>query len=101
MFREDLNVYQLIFNNLFIELNTLEFKAFKSYLFNLEVNYWEHQHCHNKLERKIPVPTTQHNLLLLFSRQEVTELKALLTFQAAYRKKWLNVDDINYKLYLN
>lgn len=99
--REDLNFYQLTFNNLFIELSLLEFDTLKAYIYNLETDYWEQNPCCLRMKRKIPIPTTQQNLMLLFNKQEITELKLLLAYNEPPKKMFLSFDDIDYLLFLN
>jgi hypothetical protein len=95
------NSYQLQFNNLFFELNTEEFDAFKNYVFNIELDYWEHKYACSKMKRKIPIPSLQKNLLLIFSRQEIKELKALLSLESHSEYPTIDINDIDYTLIIN
>ena len=95
------NVYHLSFNNLFFEFTTEELNSFKKYLFLLEIDYWEHKYDCSKIKRKIPIPSMQQNLFLMFNRQEIEELKSLFYKQENNSFASLNVDDIDYTYILN
>jgi hypothetical protein len=95
-------VFHLIFNNLFFELSHQDFGKLKSYINHIEVGYWEHKHACPKIKRKIPLPSSQENLVMVFNRQEITELGKLLNYQQySSTDKLLNIDDIDYNLKLN
>lgn len=93
--------YQLQFNNLFFELNAEEFDAFKDYVFNLELDYWEQKYACSKMQRKIPIPSLQKNLLLIFNKQEIKELKTLLTLKSQPKYPNIDVNDIDYTIIIN
>ncbi|GAB5564946.1 MAG: hypothetical protein Wins2KO_20090 [Winogradskyella sp.] len=97
-------LFHLVFNNLFFELDNEEFERLRSYVQDIEIEYWEERFNCSILKRTIPLPTTQNNLVVMFSRQEVVELRTLLSFRDKdYKKKdaYLNVDDIDYDYVLN
>ena len=79
-----------------------EFQYFKDFVLNIETDYWEHKYASAKVKRKIPIPSMQSNLILMFNGQEINELKVLFNdtgkdiFEAC-----LNVDEIDYTLILN
>ncbi|MCT4628622.1 DUF6686 family protein [Winogradskyella sp.] len=96
--------FHLVFNNLFFALDRKELKRFKSYIDDLEIEYWENKYDSSELRRKIPLPTTQDNLVIMFNRQEIVELKTMLNFSMnsnAEIMPIINVDDIDYKLQAN
>ena len=93
--------YQLSFNNLFFEFTKEELKQFKYYIFDLDVDYWECEYQCPKLKKNIPIPSLQNNLILLFDRREIEELKELLSFGKYNRFRELQLDEIDYKLILN
>ena len=95
------NVYHLSFNNLFFEFSTEELNNFKGYIFKLEVDYWEHKYEYSKIKRKIPIPSMQQNLFLMFDRYEIEELKTLFSNQKRGSFTLLNVDNIDYTYVLN
>jgi len=96
--------FHLVFNNLFFDLNLKELKRLKSYIDEVEVGYWEHKYACSSLRRKIPLATSQHNLVLMFNRQEITELRSLLSIldnDCQKKPLYLNVDDIDYNFVVN
>lgn len=93
--------YQLSFNNLFFEFNNEELKQFREYLFEIDIDYWECEYNCPKYKRNIPIPSMQHNLILLFNREEIQELKVLLSFGKYNKFKKLRLDEIDYTLVLN
>ncbi|WP_452230418.1 MULTISPECIES: DUF6686 family protein [unclassified Lacinutrix] len=95
------NIYHLEFNNIYFEFTEVQYKQFKRYLLALEPEYWENKYVDAKVKRKIPIPSLQSNLVLMFNRQEVAELKALFCNKKHVFDKYLNVDDIDYTLILN
>lgn len=95
------NVYHLEFNNVYFELTTAQFKRFKNFIQTLDEDYWETKYANAKVSRKIPIPSKQANLVLMFNRYEIRELKQLFEFAATNSSRYLSVDDIDYKLILN
>ncbi|WP_055444253.1 DUF6686 family protein [Lacinutrix himadriensis] len=95
------NVYHLEFNNIYFEFSEAQYKQFKKYLFAIDSEYWENKYGDAKVKRKIPVPSLQSNLVLMFNRQEIKELKSLFSNKKQIYNKYLNVDDIDYTLILN
>ena len=98
---KDCKIYTLILNNLFFEFTLEEFENFKLYIRDIEIGYWEQKNVCGYLKRKIPVPTLQQNLVLMFNRIEVEELKLLVLNQQKEFQKILGIDDIDYTLLLN
>lgn len=96
------HTYHLEFNNIYFEFNLEEFEQFKMYILDIEIDYWEHRYASAKVKRKIPIPSLQQNLVLMFERQEIRELQILLTstIKDVFRT-YLNTDDIDYKFILN
>ncbi|MEM6515763.1 MAG: DUF6686 family protein [Bacteroidota bacterium] len=91
--------FQLEFNNIYFELNQQQFENFKRYLSQIEIAYWEHKFSCSKFKRKIPLPTLQENLILMFNRHEIYELKKL--FGLIDNAESLHIGDIDYELSLN
>ena len=98
---DNCNVYHLEFNNIYFEFTTEQYKQFKSYLLAIEEEYWENKYASAKVKRKIPIPSLQSNLVLMFNRQEMKELKFLFCNQNNAFENYINIDDINYTLILN
>lgn len=95
------NVYHLEFNNIYFEFSEAQYKQFKKYLLAIEEVYWENKYVDAKVKRKIPIPSLQSNLVLMFNRQEIKELKSLFCNKEHVYSKYINVDDIDYTLILN
>lgn len=103
-FCENCRLFHLVFNNLFFAVTAEELERLKSYIDGLEVSYWEHKYACSKMRRKIPLLTTQGNLVIMFNRQEVTELRTLLSYNDIDEQEsssFLSIDDIDYNLILN
>lgn len=92
-------VYQLTYKNLFLSLSRIELDAFMDYIQAINVSYWEKEYENSIYEKKIPIPTTQKNLMLMFQSSEIEELKIL--FGLEDNNKYLSANEINYKTYLN
>ncbi len=95
---------QRVFNNIFLALNVREIKRLKDYIDKLEIDYWEHKYQYSDLKRKIPLPATQENLVMMFNKQEIIGLRNLLSFnkqKETLDPHLLNVDGIDYVLHLN
>lgn len=95
-------IYHLEFNNIYLEFNQSQFQQFKTYVLDIEMDYWEHKYASAKVKRKIPIPSMQDNLVLMFKREEIKELQTLL-FYNVYNgfNNYLNIHDIDYTLILN
>lgn len=101
-FCHDCCVYHLEFNNIYLELNSYEFKQLKDYVFNIDIDYWEHKFINSNAKRKIPIPSMQTNLVLMFNRQEMIELKLLFKeVQKDVFTTYLNSNEIDCTLILN
>ncbi len=94
-------VFHLEFNNIYLEFNSKEFEKFKSYVNTIEITYWEDKYACVHFRRKIPIPTQQENLVLMFNRQEITELKLLLNPRENGQIPFLRISDIDYNLIIN
>ncbi len=94
------NIYHLSFNNLFFEFTPNELESFRKYIFMLEVEYWEQKYNFTRIKRKIPIPSTQQNLFLMFNKQEIIALRTLFMKQND-PFSLLHVEDIDYTYILN
>ncbi|WP_034058703.1 DUF6686 family protein [Lacinutrix jangbogonensis] len=93
------NNYQLEFKNFYFEFDGQQYLQFKKYVLEVEIDYWEHTNACPKIKRKIPIPTLQPNLVLIFNRQEIKALQTLFGKQNSHT--YLQVDDIDYTLIIN
>jgi len=96
---EKCKIYHLEFNNIYLEFGEKQLKEFKAYLSKIDVNYWEQKYAYTSFSRKIPIPSMQSNLILMFNRHEIEELKTLMFCKR--KDILLNADDIDYKYILN
>ncbi len=95
-------IYHLEFNNIYFEFTTKELLNFKEFMRTINLGYWEEKYSCSMIKRKIPIPSTQNNLILMFNRQEVIELKALLFFnEKENHLSILDVNEIDYVFILN
>ncbi|WP_025741774.1 DUF6686 family protein [Aquimarina pacifica] len=95
------DLYLLTYNNLLFEFTNEEFISFKNYLLSIELDYWEHHHSNSDLKRKIPIPTLQQNLCLMFSRKEIHDIISLVFYSNYDKSKILRVYEIDYVTYAN
>jgi len=95
------NLYNLTFNNILFEFTKTEFESFKNYINNLEIEYWEDKYCKKNISRKIPIHTVQQNLLLIFSYNEINDLKSLIQESTSNNYKLISLKRIDYKINLN
>ncbi|WP_420571324.1 DUF6686 family protein [Kordia sp.] len=94
-------MYHLEFINIYLEFTEEQFEEFRSYLSTIEIGYWEYKYAGVNIKRKIPIPTTQNNLMLLFNRHEINELKTLFFSEPTSKKPMLHVSQIDYTLVMN
>tara|TARA_B100000902_G_C27142133_1_gene829234 strand:- start:83 stop:391 length:309 start_codon:yes stop_codon:yes gene_type:complete len=87
------NKFNITFNNIFLELNNNELDNFKNYLNLTDIDYWENEYGLIN-SKAIPIPTMQHNLLLVFNRHEFKELKRLLNFKKEFDFESLSLNEI-------
>tara|TARA_B100000780_G_scaffold243383_1_gene186617 strand:- start:5265 stop:5618 length:354 start_codon:yes stop_codon:yes gene_type:complete len=85
--------YNVTFNNVFLELTELELENFKKYLELTDIEYWENEYGIMNT-KPIPIPTYQHNLILVFNRAEFEEFKDLLNFSEKFNYKSLSTKEI-------
>ena len=85
--------YNITFNNIFLELTEKELENFKSYLDLTEIEYWENKYGFMN-SKAIPIPTNQHNLILVFNRSEFEEFKRLLAFKDDVEFKSISFSEI-------
>ncbi|MWW24327.1 DUF6686 family protein [Algibacter lectus] len=100
-FCSECHVFHLEFNNIYLEFQQSEFKQFKDYIINIEIDYWEHKYACAKVQRKIPIPSMQPNLVLMFNREEIKELQSLFNLENRKDISLLSLQDINYTLIIN
>jgi len=98
---KDCKNYNLIFNNIFFQFDKNQLHQFKEYLTNLDIEYWLEFNAATTQKKKIPVATFHQNLVLIFSYDEIQDLKTLLGIIKEKPKTILTTADIDYTLILN
>ncbi|SDS99164.1 DUF6686 family protein [Winogradskyella sediminis] len=104
LYCNDCDLFHLAYNNLFFVLKQDELERLKLYLDQIDAEYWEEKYDDYTVKRKIPLPSTQENLVIMFNRQELKELQTLLSYddyEENHFIKVISVDDIDYRLILN
>lgn len=99
-FCKECHIYHLEFNNIYFEFTVQQFEYFRAYLLGIDSQFWEQKYACASFKRKIPIPSMQDNLVLMFNRQEIEELKILIRSEKG-NSPILNVDDIDYTFVLN
>ena len=100
-FCKNCKIYHLEFANIYLEFSEEQFEEFKAYVLTIEISYWQHKYANVNIKRKIPIPTMQDNLMLLFNKHEIEELKALFCSKSTTEKLLLDVSQIDYTLVMN
>ncbi|WP_348825121.1 DUF6686 family protein [Flavobacterium aestuarii] len=93
------DMYQLLFNNLTFDLNSIEMTSFSNYLEQIDIDYWETEYKHSIYEKKIPIPTLQSNFIILLNRKELEELRFLV--DCISEDRILKPMEISYKIISN
>lgn len=93
--------YALTYKNIFFQFTSEQLTKFKSYVSQIDVAYWlDHNACSTQ-KRKVPIPTSHQNLILIFDINEVKELRILLDLDRNNPIKIVAPADIDYPLILN
>jgi hypothetical protein len=93
--------YHLTFNNIYFEFNRKQLIKFRDKILEINPDSWEKSYSNLKGKRKIPIQTLHQNLFLIFDREELNELKSLLSINEKFKHQLINLDDIDYTLVLN
>ena len=96
-------VYNVNFRNILFEFDQKELRSLRAYLLAVNIDYWEKKACNAcSLQcRRIPIPTQQGNLILLFNSGEFTSFKNLVFAKEEDTHKLLSFKDIHKKFSLN
>ena len=97
----DCNHYHLTFNNIFFEFTHEEYVYFKKYINQLDTAYWNENYPCPRVNKNIPVPTLQGNLVLLFNQQEIEEIRILFNDGDYQKYKEISIKDIDYTFIQN
>lgn len=93
---EQCQLYHLQFNNIHLEFTFKELEAFKRFVTEIDVDYWESCCQRATLKRRIPIQTLQQNLAMVFNRQELESLKALVFGGQKVMEATLRAHEIDY-----
>lgn len=99
LFCQHRDMYQLLFNNLTFDLNSIELTSFSNYLEQIDIDYWETEYKNSIYDKKIPIPTLQSNFVILLNRKEIEELRFLV--DCVNTNKILSPVEINYQFICN
>lgn len=95
-------IYHLTFGHFYLELTEKELVHFRTFINEIDVEYWDNKYCSSTVKRKIPIPTQQLNLYLMFNRTELEELKSLVFYKERPKNTHLlQVDDVDYDFIKN
>ncbi|SDR76792.1 hypothetical protein SAMN05216503_0818 [Polaribacter sp. KT25b] len=93
--------YALTFNNVYFQFDKNQLLEFRKYIANIDVNYWQNYYASTTKKRKIPVTTLHQNLILIFSLEEIEDLKKLLLLKKTSDNDFISLEQINYAFILN
>lgn len=99
LFCPNAKIFQLSFNNLLLNLTSYELDVFIDYIKNVDEDYWEKEYENSIYEKRIPIPTTQKNLMIMLDIFEIKELRILMGVKN--KNRFLTLNEIDYKLVLN
>ena len=95
------DIYHLEFNNIYFEFTKHQYEMFKSYVMSIEDGFWEEKYANSNIKRKIPIPSIQENLVLMFNREEIMQLRALFCNRGDVYDNYISLADIDFTLILN
>ncbi|PQJ80910.1 hypothetical protein BTO18_04965 [Polaribacter porphyrae] len=94
--------YALTFNNVFFQFTKEQLYKFKVYVSQIDVDYWLDYNSCSAQKRKIPIPTSHQNLVLIFDIYELKALRILLGIDLnGFQDEIIEPADIDYPLILN
>ena len=70
-------LYHLMFNNFHLMLGEEQYESLKTDVSEIDIKFWLDKFSDNLVKRKIPIPTHQENLILVFDIHEFIQLKSL------------------------
>lgn len=93
--------YALTFNNIYFQFDKNQLLQFRKYIAHIDVDYWQNFYACTTQKRKIPITTLHQNLILIFSLEEIEDLKILLMLKDKNKDAFISVLDIDYPFILN
>ena len=95
-------LYHLMFNNFHLMLDEEQYESLKTHVSEIDIKFWLDKFCDTPLKRKIPIPTHQENLILVFDIHEFIQLKSLFfNHQNHEDLLYLSTDQIEYQNIFN
>ena len=95
-------LYHLMFNNFHLMLDDEEYESLKTHLSEIQIKFWLDKFSNAHVKRKIPIPTHQENLILVFDIHEFIQLKSLFSNHQNHEDlQYLSTDQIEYQNIFN
>jgi hypothetical protein len=95
-------LYHLMFNNFHLMLDEEQYESLKTHVSEIEIEFWLDKFSDTLVKRKIPIPTHQENLILVFYIHEFIQLKSLFfNHQNHEDLLYLSTDQIEYQNIFN
>jgi hypothetical protein len=95
-------LYHLMFNNFHLMLGEEQYESLKTDVSEIDIKFWLDKFSDNLVKRKIPIPTHQENLILVFDIHEFIQLKSLFfNHQNHEDLLYLSTNQIEYQNTLN
>ena len=83
-------------------LDEEQYESLKTHVSEIDIKFWLDKFCETTLKRKIPIPTHQENLILVFDIYEFINLKSLFFKQRNLDNLlYLSTNQIEYNIILN
>ena len=93
-------LYSLLFNNISLQFSKEQLLHFRTYVANLDIDFWMDYYASSTKKRKIPIETAHQNLVLLFTEDEIEALKLSLMLKENPKQN-IPASEIDYNLILN
>ena len=94
-------MYHVSFHTIYFEFNRKQLLQFRNHIAEIDADMWEKSYSTIRGNRKIPVQTLHQSLYLIFNKEELYELKALLEIKTHFKQKIIGSEDIDYPLISN
>jgi len=95
-------LYHLMFNNFHLMLDKEQYESLKAHVSEIDIEFWLDKFSDTLVKRKIPIPTHQENLILVFDIHEFIQLKSLFfNHQNQEDLLYLSTNQIEYQNIFN
>ena len=92
--------FQMLFKNINFNLTRLELNSLTKYCNEIDEKYWEWEMKNSIYPKKIPLPTTQENLMILLDVNDLLEIRELLNI-SENENHFISFREINYAILQN